>query len=149
MLILMTDGWGISSKIALRWIPLDLTDDMSTLVQVMAWCRQASSHYLSQCWSRSQSPYGVTRPQWVNSSKRHDAFMCWWLASGPWLVRNNGLSHIWHQAITWTNADFSTTDLLGTYISEILVDIQRYSFKEVPLNRSSVRCWPFSRPQGV
>ena len=34
----------------------------STLVQVMAWCRQATSHYLSQCWPRSLSPYGVTRP---------------------------------------------------------------------------------------
>ena len=31
----------------------------------MAWCRQATSHYLSQCWPRSRSPYGVTRPQWV------------------------------------------------------------------------------------
>ena len=25
-------------------------DDKSTLVQVMAWCRQATSHYLNQCW---------------------------------------------------------------------------------------------------
>ena len=32
----------------------------------MAWCRQAASHYLSQCWPRSMSPYGVTRSQWVN-----------------------------------------------------------------------------------
>ena len=47
-------------------MPLDLTDDNSTLVQVMAWCRQATSHYLSQCWPRSMSPNGVTRPQWVN-----------------------------------------------------------------------------------
>ena len=50
-------------------MPRDLTIDMidkSTLVQVMAWCRQATSHYLSQCWPRSMSPYGVTRPQWVN-----------------------------------------------------------------------------------
>ena len=30
----------------------------STLVKVMAWCRQAISNYLSQCWSRSVSPYG-------------------------------------------------------------------------------------------
>ena len=43
--------------------------DMSTLVQVMAWCRQATSHYLSQCWPRSMSPNGVARPQWVNSNK--------------------------------------------------------------------------------
>ena len=37
----------------------------STLAQVMAWCRQATSHYLSQCWPRSLSPYGIIRPQWV------------------------------------------------------------------------------------
>ena len=42
-----------------------LTDDKSTLFQAMAWCRQATSHYLNQCWPRSMSPYGVTRPQWV------------------------------------------------------------------------------------
>ena len=44
-----------------------LTDDQSTLVRVMAWYRQATSHHLSQCWPRSLSPYGVTRPQWVNT----------------------------------------------------------------------------------
>ena len=55
-----------SNDDALRWIPWDLTDDKSTLFQVMAWCGQAASHYLSQCWPRSMLPYGVTRPQWVN-----------------------------------------------------------------------------------
>ena len=39
--------------------------EKSTLVQVMAWRRQATSHYPSQCWSRSLSPYGFTRPQRV------------------------------------------------------------------------------------
>ena len=58
----MTDGWGISCKIAHRWMPLDFTDDKSTLVQVVAWCRQATSHYLNQCWPRSPTPYGITRP---------------------------------------------------------------------------------------
>ena len=47
---------------------LDFTDDQSTFVQVMTWCHQATSHYLSQCWPRSLSPYGVTRPQWANDS---------------------------------------------------------------------------------
>ena len=65
-IISVIDGWGISCELALRWMSLDLTDDKSTLVQVMAWCRQATSHYLSQCWPRSLSPYGVTRLQWVN-----------------------------------------------------------------------------------
>ena len=65
--ILVIDGWDISCEIALIWMSLDFADDQSTLVQVMAWCRQATSHYLSQCWPRSLSPYGVTRPQWVNA----------------------------------------------------------------------------------
>ena len=64
----MIGGWDIFCKIALRWKSLDLINDKSTLVQVMAWCRQATIHYLSQCWPRSMSPYGVTRPQWVNIS---------------------------------------------------------------------------------
>ena len=50
-------------------MPLDLTDDKSTLVQVVACCRQATSQYLSQCWLRFMSPYGVTRPQWVKLTK--------------------------------------------------------------------------------
>ena len=45
------------------WVPQNLK---STLVQVMAWCRQATSHYLNQCWPRSPTPCGVTRPQLVN-----------------------------------------------------------------------------------
>ena len=67
-LILLNCGWGISYEIALTWMPLNFTDHMSTLVQVMAWCHQAPSHYLNQCWPRSPTPYSVTRPQWVKHS---------------------------------------------------------------------------------
>ena len=55
-LIFVIDGWGISCEIVLTWMPQNLTDDESTLVQVMARCRQATSHYLSQCCHRSMSP---------------------------------------------------------------------------------------------
>ena len=65
-IISLLNGWGISCELALRWMPLDLTDYKSTLVQVMTWCHQATSHYLSQCYPRSKSPNGITRPQWVN-----------------------------------------------------------------------------------
>ena len=76
--ILVIDGWGISCEIALIWMPLGFTDDQSTLVQVMAWCRQATSHYLNQCWSRSPTPHGVTRPQWVKHNwwKLRCVFVC-------------------------------------------------------------------------
>ena len=44
---------------------LDITDDMPTLVLVVAGCFQATSHYLSQCWPRSMSPYNDPGPEWV------------------------------------------------------------------------------------
>ena len=72
-LTLMTAGWVISCEIPLSRMSLNLTDDKSTLVQVMAWCRQATSHYLSQCWPRSMPPYGVTRPQWAAWISNHMA----------------------------------------------------------------------------
>ena len=64
-LIYANDDCGVSGEVALRKTSLVRNYDKSTLVQVMAWCRQATSHYLSQCWPRSVSPYGVTWPQWV------------------------------------------------------------------------------------
>ena len=41
-----------SYEIALKWMPQNQFDDKSTLVQVMALCHQATSHYLSHCWPR-------------------------------------------------------------------------------------------------
>ena len=49
----------ISCEIAIRWMSHDFTDHYSTLFQAMTCCHQATSHYLSQCWPRSMSPYGV------------------------------------------------------------------------------------------
>ena len=54
--ISVLDGWGIVCEIAFRWMSLDLTDDNSTLVQVMAWCHQATSHYLNHNWPRYLTP---------------------------------------------------------------------------------------------
>ena len=107
---------------------LDLTDYKSTLVQVMAWCHQATSHYLSQCWPRSLSPYGVTRPQWVNTLRseqngQHFAdniFNCIFLRESLCILtpialkfvpnwRYVGLCQHWFrhmcQAINWINDD--------------------------------------------
>ena len=47
-LILLTDGWGVSCVIASKWLSQNLTDIKPLLVQVMAWCHQVTSHYLSQ-----------------------------------------------------------------------------------------------------
>ena len=63
-LTLVNGGRGIKRETAFRSMSLDITKDKSTLVLVMAWCHQATSHYLSeQCWPRPLPPYGVTRSQ--------------------------------------------------------------------------------------
>ena len=53
-----------SCELALRRMPQYLIDNVSTVVQVMTWCCQATSHYLSQCWPRCMLLYGITRSQW-------------------------------------------------------------------------------------
>ena len=41
----------------------NVNDPMSTLVQVMAWCHQWTSYYLSHCWTISMSSYGIATSQ--------------------------------------------------------------------------------------
>ena len=82
----MTHGWGNSFVVVLRWKSLNLTDTKSTLVQVMAWCRQATSHYLSHSWPKFISPYSVTMPRWVNAEyprhavSRQSCGTSWWIS---------------------------------------------------------------------
>ena len=64
--VLVITFLNITSAIAFRWMGKGPTDDMSTLVQAMAWCHQVTSHCLKQCWLSSMPPYSVIRSQWVN-----------------------------------------------------------------------------------
>ena len=52
-----TDILNISCEIGPLWMP--------TSVPVMAWCRQATNHYFSQCWPRSISSNDFTGLQYV------------------------------------------------------------------------------------
>ena len=45
-LILLIDGWSISHEISPRYISLDVINDTSTMFHLIAWCSQATSHYL-------------------------------------------------------------------------------------------------------
>ena len=141
----MNGGWGISHEIALRWMPLDLTDDKSTLVQVMAWCHQATSHYLSQCWLRSMSPNGVTRPQWVNSLMPSDAYICIinidqhlfreWL--GAWLAPSHSLNQCCI-IVNWTLRN----RLLSNCIWNSSIFIQENAFENVVWKMSAILSGP-------
>ena len=57
--ILRIKCMSMSDEIALCWMPNKTFDEKSTLVQIMAWWRKATSHYLSQCWPRSMLPCGI------------------------------------------------------------------------------------------
>ena len=54
---------------------------IATLVQVMTWYWQATSHYMSLCLPRSGSSYGATRPQWVKSLNPVEAYLPQWTGS--------------------------------------------------------------------
>ena len=102
--ILVINGWGISSEIALVWMSVVFTDDQSRLIQVMAWCHQATSHYLSQCWPRSTSPHGITRAQWVKFVRTTCEFALRWMQVNIGLCY--GLVPSGSKSfITWTNND--------------------------------------------
>ena len=165
-LTLVNGGWGISYEISLRWMPLCLIVDKSTLVQVMAWCRRATSHFLSQCWPRFMSPNGVTRPQWVNetscvilhstggekicSNPNHILTHCSRVthicaSTLPIIGSANGLSPGQRQAIIWTSDEILLIGPLGTNFSEILIEIyiHVFSFKKMHLKLSSGNWRPF------
>ena len=55
---------GTHCDTAPSWMSQNCTNGKWTLAQVTAWCRQETNHYLSQCWPRFMSPYGIIRPQW-------------------------------------------------------------------------------------
>ena len=85
------NNFSISGETTLRWMPQDLTDDGSTLIQEMAWC-----HYLRQCWPRSTSPYGVTRPHRVKAVS--------WMEMAAYSIRYrplNGNGHEFNKVTTW------------------------------------------------
>ena len=88
-------------KLPSRWMSPDLTVK-STLVQVMAWCHQATSHYLSQCWPSFISSYGMKKLQWVNAQPVSATFS---LAVEPdsaaWLPRQISK----HKSLQWKTKD--------------------------------------------
>ena len=57
---------------------------------------------------------------------------------------DNGLSPERRQAIIWTNTGILLIGPLGTNFSEILIEIQTFSLKKIPLKMLSAKCLSFS-----
>ena len=51
-------------------------NDKPTLVQTMPCCRQATSHYLSQCPPIFIAPYGVIKTRWVKERRSVNPLRC-------------------------------------------------------------------------
>ena len=136
-LVLLIGIFRSSHDNALRWMPQDLTGDKSTLVQVMAWCRQATSHYLRQCWISFLSPYGVARPHCKNryftNTLSNTVWNLWgrvthiYVGNLTIIGSDNGLAPVSalgrRQAIIRTNAGILLIGSLGSNFSEILIKI--------------------------
>ena len=65
--------------------------------------------------------------------------LCRQLASISWVTSdpNNELSPVWHQLITWTNADCLPIRPMRTNFSGVFVEVQHFLFKLMNLKDSS------------
>ena len=69
-------------KIALNGMPQNLINEKSTSIEVMAWCHQAISHYLSQ---RRPDLSHRSNQQRINSLEPNDTI--WWRKTGSTLAQ--------------------------------------------------------------
>ena len=124
-LIIQNSGYGTYCYIALKWMPRNHTNKKSMLVQVMAWCHQATSHYMSQSWPSSMSSpdlnelknltflfrcklistqYNIERMR-MRLSVLHNLLHSLWSGDAVW-QQGSGSALAWcYQAITWINVD--------------------------------------------
>ena len=127
-------------------MPHDLTDDKSTSVQIMAWCRQATSHYLNQCWPRSPTPYGITRPQWVNSlapGKCGRVFEC---IIFKFIIQNSRLGTHCETALRWMPLNF-TNEKSTLFQLMAFMPSGNKPLSEPMLIHYLGKCWPRSMSQ--
>ena len=78
--------------------------------------------------------------QWLNSLRLRDAYSVSELTTTG---SDNGLSSGRRQTIIWTNAGTLLIGPLGTNFSEILIEIQTFSFKKTHFKMLSVKWRPF------
>ena len=135
-----------------------------SLVQVMACCLTAPSHYLNQYWLVIEvvpwhSPESNSQEVLLNlicnmSSETtlvkllphlthwgRVTHIC--VGKLTTIGSDNGLSPERRQAIIWTNAGILLIGPLGTNFSEIFIEIQAFSFKKMHLKISSANWRPF------
>ena len=124
---------------------------------------------MAWCWGGNKTLSEPMMAQLTDSYMHHSVSMSWrpcafiwgwqnyaehWLTHWGWVTHicvgkltnigsDNGLSPGRRQAIIWTNAGTLLIGPLGTYFSEILIEILTFSFKKMHLKMSSAKWRPF------
>ena len=107
-------AWELTVK-SLWWMLQNFSNEESTLVQLMAWCHQATSHYLGQCWSRCMTNMRNIKKCMI-SIDFHSARQClkstlsimvYSNVAWPW-----GKYGTWKYGIPWTDQPKSACFLL-------------------------------------
>ena len=80
-------------------MPLDLTDDKSTLAQLMAWRRQATAYYLRQCWTRPILLHDITGPCVTTAIWRGCKSFSQWHHSSQRNLRSHWLKFLWQRHV--------------------------------------------------
>ena len=97
------------------------TNQELTMVQVMTCCRQATSHYLNQCWPSSQAPYGITGSQWVNAGGAGEILSAI-LDNALWLTKSHLESYTAERSLGNSELDIMP---IGHMVLEILHALQK------------------------
>ena len=110
---------GISYEIALSWTSQHSFENKPTLVNVMTWWHQATSHYLSQCWPRSMSSM-ASRPQWVNH--RHFSVLWMYVMDRVQLTHWGWVTHICVSNLTIIGSIFTLPGLIFCLLLRVSSD---------------------------
>ena len=105
-------------------------DDTSTLVQVMVWSHYAMSHYLSQCWPRSMSPYGVTGHDELKQIERLHSEIP---PATPWLpiLVNQSQSYKFKKIANNSNFEILQETLYETHLLKLLDKMYKYEMDPI------------------
>ena len=102
----LNETFWISNKISLKCVPQGLIDNKPSLVRIMG-CRRTGDKPLAEPMMVSLPTHiHVTRPQWVNTLRPSDTYMCQWVItdSGNRLFGEKPLSEpllIYCQSVAW------------------------------------------------
>ena len=115
----------------------------SALAQVMTWCLTAPCHYLNHCWIIISEVLSHSLEK--NFTWNALDLYCWYQFENCGLVMPNGdidlgqhwfrkwLVAWWHQAITWTNVDLSSSRSKDNHLMAISQDKPQPSITEFSL----------------